>query len=661
MMPQVWERLRPIFINLEATFCPVPSSFFYKNIKTENMLRSKLLFALIILSLQMAGATSSLRSVMVDVNAQWAYRPADLASLPNENYGLSPTQAIQKHLLLVQQILSKQPTEGLSTAQLASRKESLAHLLEYAQRGQFPTNLSFRGRRPVFIDHLDVHCAVGHLIMKSGHPGLSNHLSANLNYQYLKDMKDPALADWVAQSGFSLAELAWIQPGYPPPPINWQTMKGGVSGPVYTIAPDMAGGVLVAGTFDTAGTFPAQNFADWYPGFAGFDWLPAMGAPNGPVHDILHHKGKLYIAGSFTAVDTVFTGSGVAVWDGSHWEAVGAFYVGALNNYVNDLEIYRDTLYAGGFFRGDFSTVPRFSHLAKWNGTGWVKAYRDTVPHPDGLNEIHALHVHNGKLIVGGSLSFLDSLGTKSIFTINGSSVETLDAGLPNMVYALETYNGELYAGTDYLNDAQTDTAGLMVYRNSQWQRVVPELGFGAAAAQAAIYTMEATPYGMVFGGEFQISPLIGQFSINIGAYNGSVIPLGVMNGPVRCLFHDGPTLYVGGEFTQANSQMPTPLGYIANLYLPDYLSTSTAPLPGRMEIFPNPASHLVHIKTDASLKLNGVELYDIKGTRLSVPVEYKKSGVELDVQSLRPGHYIIRLSNEHGILEEKLVVAERL
>lgn len=100
------------------------------------------------------------------------------------------------------------------------RTAALDALESYIARGQFPrrTDDHYAGRRPRFIDDRGVHCAVGQLIADTGSPELARAIDAEHEYAYVQDITTPGLAAWARATGFSVEELAMIQPGYSPPP-----------------------------------------------------------------------------------------------------------------------------------------------------------------------------------------------------------------------------------------------------------------------------------------------------------------------------------------------------------------------------------------------------------------------------------------------------------
>lgn len=109
--------------------------------------------------------------------------------------------------------------------ELAGRRaELLGYLAEYIAAGVTPQNLDLPWRTPVFVDALGNVCAVGHLIERSVSRALVERIAARHRFDYLEDIALPEVKAWIDASGFTLEELASIQPGYVAPIIEtWQT------------------------------------------------------------------------------------------------------------------------------------------------------------------------------------------------------------------------------------------------------------------------------------------------------------------------------------------------------------------------------------------------------------------------------------------------------
>lgn len=609
----------------------------------------KLIVLSVISICSLTANAESLLSGLVNINDRWAYEQmawANLAETPNT---YSETELIQKHLYLVYDELKSRDVKHLSETEKINRSASLENLKCYAERGLFPQNITHQGRRPIFIDGRGVHCAVGYLIKESGSPELSRHISRNMNDAYVLEMDDQYLNEWVSQSGFTPQELAWIQPGYFQP-VDYEPLKGGVDGPVFTMIEDNTGGLIAAGLFDSADGMPAGGIAQYYSGFAGFDWT-AIGGTGvlGQIYDMEYFQGNLYVAGDFYMADTVNIASGVAMWDGNKWMGIGEFYIGALPNYVRDLEVYRDTLYAGGFLRSTFTTPEQFFGLAKWDGTEWRATAADLS------GEVFSLKSHNGKLIVAGNFQMNDT-SVSNIIQLNGNTVEYFAEDLAVPVNDVEVMGGEIYVGTEFYNQSKLDTLGLAVYRNGAWENLFgPEWGY--ANNSGGVKCIK--PYGnyLLLGGDFDIMPVVGNYGRNMGYYSGGVVyPLGILDTTVNSMMIVGDILYLGGQFNSAmGSTGAVALNHVAQLYLPDHVSVKE--LEGvDVEIYPNPSSGALTL-SGISEPVDEITVVDVKGAVFNPGYEYQGFNIKMDLSKLKPGVYILHVKMGSGYYQKKISI----
>ncbi|MBC8048167.1 MAG: hypothetical protein H7Y00_15315 [Fimbriimonadaceae bacterium] len=164
-----------------------------------------------------------------EVNKRWSNHINDV---PKYNIVfLSDIDHIQYHLLNVENILRKDSPKGISAEILKNRLLLLDELHNYALNKIFPTNLYHSYRQPYFIDDYGVYCAVGYLISVSGHDELARQIRNQNNYDYIQNIKNELLQSWVRKYGFSVDELAWIQPTYAPTTI-FEPLQYGTTGPV---------------------------------------------------------------------------------------------------------------------------------------------------------------------------------------------------------------------------------------------------------------------------------------------------------------------------------------------------------------------------------------------------------------------------------------------
>jgi hypothetical protein len=151
---------------------------------------------------------------MQEVNAQWSVREPSAFDDARIVRFRSDAARIAEHLQRVREHLAQRTPVGLGPLALSQRRALLDALDSYADRGIFPVNDIVPGRSPVFIDTLGNACAVGHLMIASGHGALAERISAEMNMAYVHDITIPEVAAWAATNGFTIDELAWIQPTY---------------------------------------------------------------------------------------------------------------------------------------------------------------------------------------------------------------------------------------------------------------------------------------------------------------------------------------------------------------------------------------------------------------------------------------------------------------
>jgi hypothetical protein len=157
---------------------------------------------------------TKLHEQICEVNPNWA---AILGSgafdLASEDV-VGEVKLLQKHFELVIERLGNAKVDDLNASQMKQRVANIQRLREYAVGGVFPQNIFVPGRRPVFIDPWGTHCAVGHLIATSGHPGLARRINQEHQLDELGVITTDGLKEWQLASGLRIEELALIQPHY---------------------------------------------------------------------------------------------------------------------------------------------------------------------------------------------------------------------------------------------------------------------------------------------------------------------------------------------------------------------------------------------------------------------------------------------------------------
>ncbi|MBC7874001.1 MAG: T9SS type A sorting domain-containing protein [Ferruginibacter sp.] len=177
-------------------------------------------FALVIRAQQL-----SVYQQLVAVNKEWTNQADVRPSLKSKTaLSLPEVQLIRLHLSETEKLLRQRSIAHLSPQQKKNRANYLNTLHSYWQQGVFPKNTFHPGRQPYFIDIFNTYCAVGYLMKQSGADKMARDIYRTQNFSYLKEIRHPSLSEWVENSGFTVGELALIQPGYVIPPLRVATI-----------------------------------------------------------------------------------------------------------------------------------------------------------------------------------------------------------------------------------------------------------------------------------------------------------------------------------------------------------------------------------------------------------------------------------------------------
>lgn len=132
----------------------------------------------------------------------------------------SESLRMKLHLQYAHDQLAAKPAADPDVAK--KRAAVLANLQDYIKKGITPQNTHSAVRTPVFIDDFGNICAVGYLIEKSAGRALPEKIAKQHRYDYIEDIAAamPEVSDWVKASGFTLDEIASIQPGYERPAVE---------------------------------------------------------------------------------------------------------------------------------------------------------------------------------------------------------------------------------------------------------------------------------------------------------------------------------------------------------------------------------------------------------------------------------------------------------
>ncbi|OWY73125.1 hypothetical protein B7486_01900 [cyanobacterium TDX16] len=148
----------------------------------------------------------------------------------------------------------------------------------------------------------------------------------------------------------------------------------------------------------------------------------------------------LVVGGSTNNPATGQNSGSVATWDGTTWTQLGS----GMNDQVKALSVHNGMLIVGGLFIiADGNTV---NCIAWWDGATWQSLGGGvTAAFPP---KVHALLNYNGNLLVGGGFTTAGGQGiSRSIALWDGQGWQSMSPGLNAAVVAMTTFNGELVVG----------------------------------------------------------------------------------------------------------------------------------------------------------------------------------------------------------------------
>jgi hypothetical protein len=175
--------------------------------------------------------------------------------------------------------------------------------------------------------------------------------------------------------------------------------------------------------------------------------IPAL---NGKVYAIVPVGSKLYFGGEFTNAGGIPAADFVAVWDGTHWSAVGAGLKGSgtVSVSVTALAVVGTTVFAGGSFSNAAGDA-QADNLAMWNGSHWTSVNNTSFDGP-----VYALKVAGAKLYVGGGfdnahgIAEADAIVAYDLTGNTWSAITTSNDSIDGTVSSLAVSgDGGLYVG----------------------------------------------------------------------------------------------------------------------------------------------------------------------------------------------------------------------
>lgn len=294
---------------------------------------------------------------------------------------------------------------------------------------------------------------------------------------------------------------------------TWIPLGAGVGNHVNALAV-YNGELYVGGDFQNAGGSgnPAYYLAKWN----GTSWSAVSGGTSGPVNALVVYDGELYIGGDFIYAN------GIMVYNLTKWNGSTFSVCGMPSDYVTSLGVFNNELYAGG----NFSTIGGITswYIAKYNGTNWTSVGGVIWT---GTPLVYAFSPYNSSMVVGGSF-----YSVNYVSKWNGSTWSGLGGGTNNIVYALFTFNNELYAGGTFTNAGGTAANRIAKWNGTTWSAVSTGLNY-------TVYSFASYNSELYVGGEFS------SFIVKLNCPSSSAII-----NPNSCNTYSSPS----GNYTWTNS-----------------------------------------------------------------------------------------------------------
>ena len=222
-----------------------------------------------------------------------------------------------------------------------------------------------------------------------------------------------------------------ITPGSPDPSFN---AVPGVDGPVYSLAQQSSGAVVIAGSFGLVNGYPENNVARLNPDgttdSGGF--LYGLSGANSDVYAVVNQTDdRLLIGGKFTAINGVVRNRLARLMLDGTLDTGFNPGVGADDSVYSLAETFvggSRKIYVGGAFQGIGSSTKPF--LSRLNNNGSIDASFNPGFGPNGIVYSIAAYSTNspfaGKVLVGGAFTNLNNYLTPYIARLNvDGSVDT--------------------------------------------------------------------------------------------------------------------------------------------------------------------------------------------------------------------------------------------
>jgi len=577
---------------------------------------------------------------LLTINKEWKYHKN--ACPKGEIAFDSDEERIALHLKLVCNELVKSTPQNLTKKQKTERYKLILSLLEYAQNKIFPINLYHPHRQPYFIDHRNVHCAVGYLMQQSGNEKLAQQIKLEHNYDYIKNITTDGVVEWGINYGFLVEELKWIQPAYPQ--NNFQPILDGTNNAVKVVHRIPATNqLLIAGDFSSINNLPClqigvydnNQFSCLGNGLSG----KINGISNNTNFDIMAYGTILNVQDTFP----------FAIFSNNQWDYVSV---------PNRVGATATKVFNGGYIEIalNHSSKPNRQELWYYQNSNWQLVAEVSGEiydiKPSYLGRIYAGHFDS--VFVYSNNVITDTIVTNNVIVKENYSSnwnQILSNDIPDTVKTIQVIGNSIYFGgscnntnevclTQYLNGV---TLPLIQYSTLYSSNVldvyISKILYNSSSANSELFIAGNFIYPTFNGVSSHLIKynLITDELKDFGFFDSTVIDMAIFEN----------SLFVGGYFTE---NLGTPLNYIAKTY--DFSAVENKTDNNELLLYPNPCSNILNIH-HSDTQIKEIQIYDAFGKRVYSVNLQNKNNYQIDISTFHSGVYTITVINH---LDRKII-----
>lgn len=553
---------------------------------------------------------------LTEINKQWKLYP-EYIPLQNIRFK-NDRERITFHLSKVVQLLRQNTSAALNADQLAKRHEMISILQQYANVGIFPINAWHSVRQPYFIDQYGTHCAVGYLLKMSGHGNIALDISRRQNYAYVHEIQSAELVNWSKTFGFTLHELALIQPAYPPTQ-SYQQVGGGTNGTVKILTAGQMNNLIIAGEFTMLNDQPCLNIGRYYD-----NQLSCYGTGiEGKIVAAEQNGSTVIAAGKLISGGVTYP---LATFNGTSWTFV------EIPGRPGAEATAMSAVYSGMEIAINHPTDPSRQEIWAMQQNNWT--LKGEVQGKIYVMDRQYTYAYAGKFDAITLAGITYSTNNVIIRNQYNGTWETVQDNVSDTIFSIASDGSAVFLG----GSPASGNICISRYLNGVMQPLLLT-DYVTPSGSVCIKNMEIDGSDLIVTGDFTANSMtvIGRHIARFSQSSGMLIPMSVFDDAVNAVAKVSGKWYFGGEFTTAGNQSFNHLVKLAS-------SADVEEIPGaEWSVYPNPSGGMIHIQGG---QLKSVTIADLQGKQW---IEASPNLGQIDATSLPAGAYLIHIQAENG------------